>query len=166
MVAGGAGSSATAVAATAEKIAGLKGVVLLSPYAGAVIGTDLDAVAGLRAVRVPSFVAAAQDDVIDIREFGEGSTLMADEARQVAGAVQDARLRIVPGEAAGTELIEDPAMRDEVRAFVREVAPPPTFCQRWKAPITGVVLLVLVVAGVVVLRRRTTTTPPGVSAGN
>ncbi|USX51699.1 hypothetical protein [Lentzea sp. HUAS12] len=154
VVAGGAGSSATAVAATAEKIAGLKGVVLLSPYAGAIIGTDLDSAAGLNAVRVPSLVAAAQDDVIDVQEFGGGRRAMADEARQVAGAVQGSRLRIVPGEAAGTELIEDPAMRDEVRAFVREVAPPPTFVERWKAPITGVVLLVLVVAGVVVLRRR------------
>ncbi|WP_143138750.1 hypothetical protein [Lentzea waywayandensis] len=151
IVAAGAGTGATAAAATAERISGLKGLVLLTPFAVTGQGTELDAVAGVRAVEVPSFVAVAQDDA------------MAGEAREVAGAASDSRLEIVPGTADGAELTQDSAMRDKVRAFVREAMPPRTFIERWALPISGVVLL-LVVAGVVVLRRRNTTTPPGVSA--
>ncbi|RDI27850.1 hypothetical protein [Lentzea flaviverrucosa] len=154
IVAAGAGTGATAVAATAEKISGLKALVLLTPLAVTRQGTELDAVAGARAVDVPTFVAAAQNDV------------MVGEAREVAGAASDSRLEIVPGAVAGVALTANSAMRDEVRAFVREVMPPRTFLERWTLPIGGVVLLALVVAGVVVLRGRNTTTPPDVSAGS
>ncbi|MEV6714786.1 hypothetical protein AB0M48_22445 [Lentzea sp. NPDC051208] len=154
IVAAGAGTGATAVAATAEKISGLKGLVLLSPFAVTRQGTELDAVAGVRAVDVPAFVAAAQNDD------------MAGEAREVAGAAPDSRLKIAPGAASGAALTADSSMRDEVRAFVREAMPPRTLLERWTLPISGVVLLALVVAGVVVLRRRNTTTPPDLSAGS
>ncbi|MCR3748523.1 hypothetical protein [Lentzea californiensis] len=165
-VVGGAGIAATAVAATAEKIRGLKGMILLAPFAITRMGTDLDAVAGVRAVHVPSFIAASEDDVIDLQELGMGRTHMADYARQVAGAASDGRLEIVPGAASGVVLTENSAMRDKVRAFVRQASPPPTFVERWKAPISGVVLFVLLAAGVVLLRRRNTTTPPDVSTGS
>jgi hypothetical protein len=147
-------TGATAVAATAQKISGLKGLVLLTPLALTRRGTELDAVAGVRAVEVPSFVAAARNDIL------------ADGAHEVAGAASDSRLKIVPGAASGAALIENSAMRDDVRAFAREAMPPRTFPERWTLPISGVVLLALAVAGVVVLRRRNTTSPPDVSAGS
>ncbi|MFJ8961047.1 hypothetical protein ACIRG5_16825 [Lentzea sp. NPDC102401] len=77
IVAAGAGTGATVVAATAERISGLKGLVLLTPLAITRQGTELDAVAGVRAVEVPSFVAAARDDIL------------ADGAHEVAGAASD-----------------------------------------------------------------------------
>lgn len=164
IVAGGAGTGATAIATVAAKIPGLKGMFLLTPFqAFHTSSVDLDAVEGIATVQVPSFVAAAQDDQI-------GDTPLADESRQVAGAAKNARLEIVPGTAHFAKLTDDAAVRDKVRAFVRESVPPQTFLERWWLPIGGgVVLLLVLAAGVVVLRRRAarnTTTSADVSAGS
>lgn len=164
IIAGGAGTGATAIATVAEKIPGLRGMFLLSPFrAFQTQSADLNAVDNIGAVRVPSLVIAAQDDAVE-------SVGLPDHARDVAGAASNAKLEIVPGSAMFGELTKDAALRDRIRAFVRENKASPTFLDRWLMPIAGgVVLLLLVVVGVVVLRRRSrrnTTTVADVSAGS
>lgn len=171
IVAGGAGTGATAIASAAQKIPGLKAMFLLTPFKGFhTRSSDLDSLAGIGAVQVPSFVAAAQDDIIETQVEDVEDVRLADHARQVADAASNAKLEIVPGAASFAKLIEDAALRENVRAFVRETAPPPTFLERWWLPIGGgVLLLVLVIVGVVVLRKRAgrnTTTAADVSAGS
>lgn len=169
IVAGGAGTGATAIATVAQKVPGLKAMFLLTPFKGFhTSSSDLDALTGIEAIQVPSFIAAAQDNVIEVEDVED--TRLADHARQVADAASNAKLEIVPGTASFAKLIEDAALREKVRAFVRETAPPPTFLERWWLPIGGgVLLLVMVIVGVVVLRKRAgrnTTTAAGVSAGS
>ncbi len=164
VVAGGAGTGATAIASAAEKIPGLKGMFLLSPFKGFnTSSADLDAVSGIGAVQVPSLVAAGQEDLVE----GLGLT---DHAREVASAAVNAELEILPGAVHFAKLTDDAGLRDRVRAFVRESSPPPTFLDRWLVPIGGVVLVVvLVIAAVVVLRRRAarnTTTAAEAGAGS
>ncbi len=157
IVAGGGGTGATAIAAAAGKISGLTGVFLLTPFqAFRTSSSDLDAVAGIGAVKVPSLVVAAQDDVIETGDADVENPRLADHARAVAGAASNAKLEIVPGKAHFAELIGDAALSEKMRAFVRETSPPPTFLERWLMPIVGGVLLLVlfVVAGVVVRRRR------------
>ncbi|MDT7788672.1 MAG: hypothetical protein QOF58_7091 [Pseudonocardiales bacterium] len=169
IVAGGGGTGATAIATAAAKIPSLKGMFLLTPFKTfQTSSSDLDAVAGIGTVQVPSFIAAAQDDVIELGDSELQDVRLADHARQIADAATNAKLQIVPGKAQSAELTDDPAMRDEVRAFVRESSPPPTFLERWWLPIGGgVLVLALVIAGVVVLRRkRSATTGQDVSAGS
>ncbi|MFI6101605.1 hypothetical protein ACIA8G_39175 [Lentzea sp. NPDC051213] len=168
IIAGGAGTGAAAIAAVAEKVPGLRGMFLLTPFEGFhTSSADLDAVTGIRAVQVPSFIVAAQDDVIESKSEDVEDTRLADHARQVAGAASNARLEIVPGSARFAKLVEDGALRDQVRAFVRENRAAPTFLERWLMPIAGGVVL-LVLAVVVVLRRRSrrSTTVAEVSAGS
>jgi hypothetical protein len=74
----------------------------------------------------------------------------------------------VPGTVRFAKLVEDAAVRQKVREFVRENSPPPTFLERSWLPIGGGVLVVaLVIVGVAVLRKKkSTTTVPDVSAGS
>lgn len=85
----------------------------------------------------------------------------------MADGAKNGRVEVVPGKAHGVALTEDAALRDRVRAFVRE-AMPPSSPVNWVLIGSGVVVLLLLVAGVlvVVLRRRNTTTPADVSAGS
>lgn len=168
IVAGGAGNGATALAAVAAKIPDLKGVFLLSPTEITnFAGHRLDAVVGIGAVEVPAYVLAAEDDVVEIDAEDVDDLVFADHARNVADGAKNGRVEVVPGKAHGVALTEDAALRDRVRAFVRE-AMPPSSPVNWVLIGSGVVVLLLLVAGVlvVVLHRRNTTTPADVSAGS
>ncbi|WP_394616394.1 hypothetical protein JNUCC0626_43150 [Lentzea sp. JNUCC 0626] len=158
IVAGGAGTGATAIASAGQQIGALKGMFLLTPFeAFRTSSADLDALTGIKAVQVPALVVAAEDHVV-------GDLRLADHAREIAGAASNAKLEIVPGTAGFGKLTEDAALRDEIRAFVRETAPPGSAAwsfTRWL--LGGGTLLVVLAVVVVVLRRRNTTTDQTVS---
>lgn len=162
IVIGGAGTSAAAIASIASKVQNLKGVFLLTPLQTCRrTDFEFDTLAGIESVQAPVFVAAAQDDVVELKVDHLDDVRLADDARAVAGAAPNDRLEIVPGKARGVELMEDAALRDEVRAFAREVAPPPSFAARWWPLIAGgVVMLVGVLALVIFWRRRLSTARP------
>ena len=155
IVAGGSGTGATAIATAAAKIPGLKGMFLLTPFkAFQTSSSDLDAVGGIGAVEVPSLVVAAQDDVIETGVPDVEDVRLAEHARVVAGAASNAKLEIVPGKAHFAELIDDAALSEKVRAFVRETSPRPTFVGRWLMLIVGgVVLLVIGLRGALLVFR-------------
>lgn len=151
IIAGGAGTGATVIASVAERIPGLSGMFLLTPFqAYQTRRVDFDALSGIGAVQVPTLV------VVGTGDLAEGVDLdPVEHAREVAGAAANAELEVVPGDLTFARLTDNPAVRDRVRTFVRETLPPPTFLDRWLGPIAGgvVLLAMLAAVGVVVLRR-------------
>lgn len=155
IVAVGSSTGASVVAASARKIPGLAGLVLLSPLKAVKAGQAgrLDAVGVLETAGVRVFIAAAEDDRA-VNDEGDGF-VAADHARELAEAASGSRLALVPGEAHGTELIKDDGrLRGEMRAFVEEVLPVPSY-ERWLKPVAvGVVVLGLLAVVLIVWRRR------------
>ena len=152
IVAGGAGTGATALAAVAHDLPAVDALFLLSPLARTTLGGHvLDAATALDELDLPVFIAASEDDRLDADAGQERPAV--DDARLLADAALFSTLDVVPGEAHAAELVADGGpVRDRLVRYVEETVPPPGF-PLW-LPVGAVALALLLVPAVMLYRGR------------
>ncbi|KOV85884.1 alpha/beta hydrolase [Nocardia sp. NRRL S-836] len=150
IVAGGAGTGATALAVAAHDLPRVAALFLLSPFERTTLGGHvLDAAAALTELDRPVFIAAAEGDPAGAgREW-----TAAQDARLLARAAALGTLEIVPGDVQAAALAGAAGpVREKLVRYVEETLPPPGF-PLW-LPVGAVALALLVVPAVMLHRGR------------
>lgn len=109
VVVGASMGATTAVVTAAQPESGIDAVLALSPP---LVYASLDAGAAAAGVAVPLVAMAAADDLDDA-------------SRAIAGDAGAGRAVIVPGDAHGGGLVDDPATRDDVARLIAELVAGP-----------------------------------------